>query len=277
VSPRRAWGIFREEAHSPGRELDDTQILRRTAEALGAHGFTVALKSPAELDRETEWRPPFVFLMCERLRPLARLREWERLGVRLVNSPVAVLNTYRARMQRLWAEAGIPAPGSRIVRTSRTGNGHPGPAWVKRADVHYTQTGDVVFTEGEAAVREALAALADRGIRRAVIQEHVPGDLIKFYGVGSDRVSSGPEPWFRWFYHRDQQLAGHRFDPDTLAAIARRAAAVLGLEIFGGDAIARPDGTLSLIDLNAWPSFALYRDEAAERIAGYLDARFSKE
>jgi hypothetical protein len=29
-----------------------------------------------------------------------------------------------------------------------------------------------------------------------------------------------------------------------------------------------------VIDLNAWPSFALYRDTASDRIAAYLAARF---
>jgi hypothetical protein len=32
-----------------------------------------------------------------------------------------------------------------------------------------------------------------------------------------------------------------------------------------------------LLDLNAWPSFALYRDEAAAAIASYLALRFARE
>jgi hypothetical protein len=31
-----------------------------------------------------------------------------------------------------------------------------------------------------------------------------------------------------------------------------------------------------IIDLNAWPSYALYRDEAAQAIAGYLADRFQR-
>jgi hypothetical protein len=57
--------------------------------------------------------------------------------------------------------------------------------------------------------------------------------------------------------------------------VAQRAAAALGLEIYGGDAIATKGGTLVLIDLNAWPSFALYRDEASAEIAAYLKQRFT--
>jgi hypothetical protein len=44
--------------------------------------------------------------------------------------------------------------------------------------------------------------------------------------------------------------------------------------VYGGDAIASGNGALTLIDLNAWPSFALYRDEAAPVIASYLALRF---
>ena len=84
----------------------------------------------------------------------------------------------------------------------------------------------------------------------------------------------GPWPWFRWFYHKDQQVVGHRFDPRRLAAMAQRAAAALGLEVYGGDAIVEPGGEPVVIDVNAWPSFALYRDEASERIAAYLAGRF---
>jgi glutathione synthase/RimK-type ligase-like ATP-grasp enzyme len=55
----------------------------------------------------------------------------------------------------------------------------------------------------------------------------------------------------------------------------RRAAAALGLEVYGGDAIATQDGRAVLLDLNAWPSFALFREEAAERIAEHLARRFT--
>jgi len=38
--------------------------------------------------------------------------------------------------------------------------------------------------------------------------------------------------------------------------------------------IVPPSGAPVLLDVNAWPSFALYRDEAAERIAAHLALRF---
>jgi hypothetical protein len=148
---------------------------------------------------------------------------------------------------------------------------------VKRGDVHNTQEGDVVLAPTPTAVDGALAGLAVRDIPRAVIQPHVDGDLIKFYGIGAGGGPHREPPWFRWFYHKDQRLAGHTFDQRELARLVRRAAAALGLEVYGGDAIATAGGQLVLLDVNAWPSFALYRDEASAAIASYLALRFRGE
>jgi glutathione synthase/RimK-type ligase-like ATP-grasp enzyme len=273
----RCWGIFREPAHSPGRESDDAEILRLTAKELEARGFEVAVKDPAEIGHPAERRPGALFLMCEQVPVLRLLQEWEAGGVRLVNAPLAILNTYRECSLALLRSAGIPLPVSRVVATAGrpSGDREPGgPLWVKRADVHNTQADDVVCVQSAAALRNALAGLARRGIARAVLQEHIEGDLLKFYGIGTTAGPSGAEPWFRHFYHRDQDLRGYPFDPRVLAQVARCAALALGLEVFGGDAIVTPDGRLILIDLNAWPSFALYRDEAAAEIGRYLVRRF---
>ncbi len=269
----RCWGLFREREHSPGRESDDAEILRLTAKHLESHGFQVELRAPEDLVA-AEAPPDGVFFMCERMEALRTLLAWQERGVRLVNSPHAVLNTYRERMIAHLREADVAFVPSRLVATRDAGTIARLPVWVKRADVHNTQAGDVVFAETPAALAAALAALAARGIEGAVLQPHVAGDLIKFYGVGPGGGADGGPPWFRWFYHKDQRLAGHAFDPIRLARLVRAAAAALGLEIYGGDAIASADGSLQLLDLNAWPSFALYRDEAAPVIASYLALRF---
>lgn len=272
MSHAECWGIFREREHSPGRECDDAEILRLTAKHLEARGFTVVLKTAEEVVGTTEPPPRWVFLMCERLPVLRLLRDWAGRGIGQVNTPPAVLNTYRDRMIAQFEEGNVPFVPSRLVSTLEP-NGHRGlPVWVKRGDVHNTQEGDVVFAASEGEIQGALDGLAGRGIPRAVLQEHVEGDLIKFYGIGEGLA--GQPAWFRWFYHKDQQLAGHPFDQERLATLVRKAAAALGLEVYGGDVIATREGRLVLIDLNAWPSFALYRDEAAARIARYLATRF---
>jgi hypothetical protein len=277
VNDPYCWGIFREEAHSPGRESDDAEILRLTAKGLEANGFQVDLKTPDELGVVTDARPRGIFLMCEQRGPLQALGAWEAAGVRAVNSPAAVLNTYRDRMIAQFAEARVPFIPSRLVATSDERVGAPRPLWVKRADVHNTREGDVVYASDAAAVARALEGLAARGIPRAVLQPHVEGDLIKFYGIGPGGGAHGEPPWFRWFYHKDQQLRGHAFDQLALARLVRQAAGALGLEIYGGDCITTASGELVLIDLNAWPSFALFREEAASTIAAYLSVRFRGE
>ena len=275
MNGRTCWGIFRERAHSPGREFDDAEILRLTGKHLEARGFQVSLWTPDEVARAGEGCPPNIFLMCERLEIIDQLRQWEMRGVRHVNKPSAILDTYRDRMLSLFEQAGVVFPASSLVSTASPDIVQSCPVWVKRADVHNTQAGDVVFASTRSDTAQVLARMAARGIRQAVLQEHVPGDLIKFYGIGDPGLVQGQSPWFRWFYHKGQNLAGHRFDQESLAPLARRAAAAIGLEVYGGDAIVTETGGLFVIDLNAWPSFALYRDEASERIAAYLAVRFA--
>jgi hypothetical protein len=167
------------------------------------------------------------------------------------------------------------------VETAKGPDAFRGPCWIKRGDVHATQEGDVSYAEGRDALAERLSILASRGITHAVVQDHAPGDLIKFYGVSGLPEENGAGPanpprpsWFQWFYHRDQTLHRYGFDEDALAAAASLAAGALGLDVYGGDAIVSPEGALCIIDLNAWPSFALFRDVASTRIAALLAARF---
>ena len=69
---------------------------------------------------------------------------------------------------------------------------------------------------------------------------------------------------------------------DTRSTRARSATsrtaprAALELDVWGGDAIVTPDGEIFVIDLNAWPSFAFFREEAADHIAAHLAARLRR-
>lgn len=285
MSSRPCWGVFRERTHSPGRESDDTEILRLTGKMLEARGLDVSVKSHEELLDSRDAPPPSLFVMCEQLPSLRWLQAAEAAGARVVNRPLAILNTYRERALLRWEAAGITFPPSRVVPTSRSApedlglRGSSYPVWAKRADVHYVEAGDVTRASTAEAVEAALAGLAGRGISHAVLQSHIDGDLLKFYGIGAiprpGDTGSPSTPWFRYFHPREDEVRGHPFDARALADHARRAAAALGLEIFGGDAIVTPRGQVLLIDLNAWPSFALYRDEAAVEIAAYLEDRFT--
>jgi hypothetical protein len=275
----RCWGIYRELAHSPGRETDDAEILRAVARELGRQGFSVELKSPDELPEANDARgvAPFLFVMCERVPLVARLAAWERQGIRIVNRPQGIRNTDRERTIALFERHGVPYPSSVLVSTASLRPARVGfPCWVKRGDVHATEPGDVTYVAQPDALSATLQRFVSRDIDRAVLQEHVPGDLIKFYGVGA----AGPQPeragavWFEWFYHRDQKLSRYPFEAAALRTTVFGAAGALGLEVFGGDAIVTPAGAIVVIDLNAWPSFALYRNIAAEKIAAHLTQQF---
>jgi hypothetical protein len=269
---KTCWGIYRESAHSPGRIDDDRAILESVGRALAARGFGVELVSA-----EDEFDSLFanIFVMCERGPALERLKNAEKTGSIVVNSPDAIRNTYRHRMIELFARNGVSAPVSRVV-ASTARKPQPGPGtWVKRYDFHAIETHDVMYATSEDGWQEALHGFAKRGIPFVVAQEHVPGDLVKFYGVRNS-AAAVESSWFEWFYHRDKGMLGHAFELSCLRQAAFGAAAALGLEIFGGDAIIRPDGKPAIVDINAWPSYARYRDRAAEAIADYLTERFQR-
>jgi hypothetical protein len=266
------WGVYREAAHSPGRVDDDAAILERVGAVLAERGFQVELIGA---DALVESPSANVFAMCERGTSLDRLAAMEKTGAIVVNSPAAIRNTYRHRMIELFAQRHVHAPLSRTVATDAM---KPRPAdcmWVKRYDFHATQPDDVMYVASETGWRQALRQFAERGIPFVIAQEHVVGDLVKFYGV-RNAAAPADANWFQWFYHRDKGMLGHSFAASRLHEAALDAAAALGLEIFGGDAIIKADGQPMIIDLNAWPSYALYRDQAARAIADCLSERFQR-
>jgi hypothetical protein len=265
-------GVLREPAHSPGRVEDDAAIMRRVGDAMAERGFSVELIGA---DAVAEAPSANLFVMCERGAVLDRLAAMEKAGSIVVNSPSAIRNTYRHRMVKLFAQHRVAAPMSWIVAADANMARPADCAWIKRYDFHATQRDDVMYAASETGWREALRRFAERGIPFVVAQEHVEGDLIKFYGVRNGAAAMDAN-WFQWFYHRDKGMLGHAFDPARLSEAALDAAGALGLEIFGGDAVIKPGGEPMIIDLNAWPSYALYRDRAAQAIADCLTERFRR-
>ena len=275
--------IYRETLHSPQRVFDDFEILRLTGEVLRSEGVEVEFVRPDQIASSAAWwnetRPEIVFLMCEQERLLRRLAEWERRGSILINSVEAIRNTYRNRMIPLLSASAVLFPRSELIATvtslwekqlqSLFRNGM-GPLWIKRGDVHNTQKGDVTLARSPEEVRGLILAFQSRGVAQAALQEHIEGDLIKLYGIGQ----SG-DAWFRWFYHKEQRLKHHAFSEQVLRDTFFCAAKVLDLEVFGGDAVVAPDGSVHLIDINAWPSFALFREEASEAIARHILSKIS--
>jgi glutathione synthase/RimK-type ligase-like ATP-grasp enzyme len=260
----RFLGITRECVFSPGKVDADRAILEATASCLRQQGQTVSIQN-ADQDR---WPEPdgdtVVFAMCQGERALARLRQWEARGVRIVNCPAAIVNCQRHHTIAAFAAAAVPFPASVLLDTAAA-PALPawltsGGVWVKRGDVHATEADDVVFVDNPDAMHAALERFRLRGITRAVLQPHVPGTVVKFYAVRGR------------FFHAVRPRGN---DVPTgvvsrIDALAQRAARALQLEIYGGDCVVGVNGALTLIDLNDWPSYAPCRADAAREIAAYL-------
>jgi len=259
-------GIFREEVFSPNRVEDDAAILRLTAEAVRRRGYDVRLTAHQDLSPETE--ATMAFAMCEGLESLSLLEKWESKGYTIVNSPTAVKNCYRHRMLKLLNHGTFPVPKTLLIPTSESVNGQfnlSKGVWVKRGDVHSTQPGDVELIFDLPSLEKTLESMRSRWVDQAVLQEHVHGDLIKFYGVL-------PQRWFRHFYHKPEEVKGLPFSLEQIRETAELAALKLGLQVYGGDIVVTENAHY-LIDINSWPSFAICREEAAEQIASCLVQR----
>lgn len=269
----KAWGIFREITHSPQRESDDENILRLTAKNMENQGVKVSLFHSDDIKKDEINLPDQIFLMCETLPILDTLKTWENRGVVMINPIESVRNTYRHRSIELLSGFSEFFPESFLVKTSSSSiKNEIVPCWVKRGDVHATQEGDVAFSKNSEEIIQCLKRLNKREIKEAILQKHIAGDLIKFYGIGTEDKN-----WFHSFYHKNQKLRNHPFNMNTLKKYVRTGARALGLEIFGGDAIVESSGNIYIIDLNAWPSFALFRDEASMQIANYLISKIKKK
>jgi len=257
----RLTGIQREQTFSPAQHAEnDRLILELTADVLRRQGCDVDLISEEQVG-EVVIDAPVVFSMCQGPRATRELLDLEQQGTLIVNSPRAVQNCYRVALSRLQhRHQGILAPMT--VISTRPASPVPMEVgrsyWIKRGDVHATQEGDVVRVDSPTQGLEVLSDLHGRGVQHAVVQPHLDGTVVKFYGVVG-------APFFRHYSERDHKVAPITF---RLAHPAiERLVSEMGLTVYGGDAVMAPDGTISVIDINDWPSFAYFRDEAASVIA----------
>ncbi len=253
-------GIARAAEFSPNHESNDAAIIRLTGEAIEARGYRIEMIGEDELP-SARISSRVVFHMCQGPRSMVWLDRLEEEGRLLVNASRAVRNCYRTRMTEQFARHGVPFPrtipvDTTIDRIPDSVRDLPSP-WVKRGDVHATQAGDVVRARDHAEALAILGAMRGRGIARAVLQEHLEGDVIKFYAV----YENG---FFEWY--SEGPATRRPVDPESLRTEAERAARATGLSIYGGDAVISDRG-ITLIDLNDWPSFARFRERAAVRIA----------
>jgi hypothetical protein len=258
-------GIRRKTEFSPNHVVNDSLIIHRTADALEALGAFVRIYDEADIVTEPV-KESLIFSMVQGPAGSAALIQSVGDSALIINSPQSVMNCYRINMVRILPASNIPFPHSVVVDTRNGVDGLPpefqsGKAWVKRGDVHAVHKEDVTLAYTDEEKLTVLKEFHRRGIAQAVLQEHLIGDTVKFYAL---RESD----FFYWYYLNG--VYNTPFDERALSALALRAAEALQLFIFGGDAIIAPDGSITLIDINDWPSFAPIRDEASKHIAQLL-------
>lgn len=185
-------------------------------------------------------------------------------GCVVVNAPHAVSRCRRSFLHRLMVENHIPVP------EEEGAHGY----WLKRGDVAAQSAEDVVFCPTPESLCEAKDRFKARGISDMLVSAHVPGDLVKFYGVGTR--------FFKYFYPTDDGVSKfgdeirngmahhYHFDCEALRAEVFRLAEIIGTDVYGGDAIVGEDGQYFIIDFNDWPSFSRCREEAARAIAAQV-------
>ena len=268
--------VYRRQSYSPLQHLsNDRAILADTATELARRGWRVTNTTEEEIERGALPAGTLYLNMCQGSLATEQLMPLEGDGALVVNGPTSVLNCHRHRLVKRMAEGGVAFPRT-LIHASAASPPRPEQLcdltadgrklWVKRGDVHAERREDVV-TASVDELGHVMQAFAQRGVAWVALQEHVPGPVVKFYAVNDGC-------FFRW-YGADAGFGNGRpdIDEERLKDLAFAAAALLGLEVFGGDvAFPEPDRPV-LIDINDWPSFAPFRAEAARAIAAYIHDR----
>lgn len=269
-------GVMRSGAYSPNHIGNDAAIFNLVADELRKRGCEVNIYTEEQLaaGKVTEG---IIVNMCREMRSIEHLQRCQDNGALVINSGYGIENCVRERMARILMGSNIPYPESIIVSTDEAirdtlVKARISRCWIKRGDSHTMHNEDVTYVRHPEEAQEILQEYFLRGIKRAVINRHIDGEQIKFYGIVGT-------PFFYWLSASDSSsdrrgAAKNRtapdFDEEKLKALCTAAADVLDVRIYGGDCILSPDGKMRIIDFDDWPSFAPCRQEAAVQIAKYI-------
>ena len=270
--------LYRSPAYSPSQHLEnDRAILDAVVHHMQLAGWQVVRTTEREVAAGELPAGDLYLNMCQGPDAAQRLLTLLPEGAPCINTPEAVLACHRHRLVPRLQARGVPFPTTILLPTTGpeahappvhrvTDNGHP--VWLKRGDVHAQGPEDVVRVL-PAALPHELRRFAERGIKRVALQTHIPGPVVKFYGVIGGQ-------FFHW-YPADRGLGPEVVaQAEPLHQLAERAAQALGLTVYGGDAVLTAPDAPVLVDLNDWPSFAPVRAAAAAAIASHA-RRYSRK
>lgn len=269
--------VSRAGAYSPNHIGNDAAVLNAVVENLRKRGFEVVTLNEDQFLETPEIEADCLLAMCRKRESIRKMQDLEDKGMLVINSGYGIENCTREKMTRLLLGNGIPYPQSLMVDTDKDARPELLEAgltrcWIKRGDFHAMHKEDVTFCRHPQEVQETLHEFFLRGIRRAVINKHLEGDLVKFYGLGDGS-------FFYWFYpleahhskFNDENINGmpshFTFDEEKLKHYCKKASEVCNVPVYGGDVIIDAEGGMQIIDFNDWPSFAPCREDAAPKIA----------
>lgn len=259
-------GIKRDAIFSPNSVEKDRMILQQVLDGLGD-----SIKMIDEKMLSSEENADVYISMARHSKTLELLKEKENEGALVINSAYGVERCERGWLNEAMRIEGLSIPDS---------EGKEG-YWLKRGDISAQSKADVVYCKDRAALANQQASFVIRGVTNWIVQAHIPGDLVKFYGVRGG--------FFRYYYPNDdgtskfgdEELNGeahhYDFDVDALQAIAERISMLTGVEVYGGDAIVTASGAFYIIDFNDWPSFSRCRNEASEAIIHYIKNKINSQ
>ena len=257
-------GIYREQIFSPGKVRDDAAILDASLLELSRLGYEVLALQPEALDT-ISIRPACTLTMAKSDRALQILEEWQKNGTRVINSTRSIRNCYRKPLIHLLEEGYFPLPLSRFLPLENVEQeisfGSSAQYWLKRWDIHAIEQGDVAKVSSREELIRALRHFRHRKIEEVLVQEHLEGEAVKFYGVAGGQYFSA------FLSSNGDEVTS---EMKQLSTVAQQSAEAAGLEIYGGDAIMTRQGEVVLIDLNDWPSFSRCCGSAAKGIAKYI-------
>lgn len=250
--------IQRAEVFSPNSVAKDKAILEAVGARLLAAGHTVQ-----QVSEQQAFDPSCfdaIFSMGRLPETLDKLK-----GFNVINASKGIANCARCRLETIMQQVGTPMP----PREGQHGY------WLKRGDAAAQSKSDVQYAANSSELEAKIAAFKARGITAYTVSAHIPGDLVKFYGV----AGTG---FFRYYYPTDD--GDTKFDDEQRNGVARHypfavqalqadvetLAQAVGIQVYGGDCIISEDGSYHVIDFNDWPSFSRCREEAATAIAGKI-------
>ncbi len=274
----RILGILRSAEFSPNMVDRDAAILYAVRDELEKCGHEVEVVSENDLTQLDFDLSAFdrVFGMERKLDVIERLKE-KNGDSKFVNPLQGIMDTTnRYDLMKTFMREGVSMPACALY--SKEGIISDGevsfPLWIKRGDGCAQVKEDTSYVTNPEEAETVLKSFEERGLERFVVQQHLAGDLIKFYGVeGTD--------FFDWNYAYEGfskfgleeingKEHGYPFEVGVLKSLVDGAARASRMPVYGGDAIIDEQGRMYIIDFNDFPSFSRCREQAAKAIASIV-------